>query len=61
MPFGLKSASEEFQHRMHEALEGLDGVHVVVDDILVYGRGDNDEAARKDHDRNVIALLERVQ
>ena len=37
MPFGLSSASEEYQRRMTEAIGDLDGVKVFVDDILVYG------------------------
>ena len=53
MPFGLNCASEEYQRRMHEALEGLDGVKVFVDDILVYGQGKDNEEASRDHDRKV--------
>ena len=37
MPFGIRSASEEFQRRISTALEGLAGVKVIVDDILIYG------------------------
>lgn len=45
MPFGIKSAPEEYQRRMHESLEGLKGVAVIADDILIYGEGDTlDEA-----------------
>ena len=43
MPFGISSAPEEFQRRMHEALEGLPGVCVIADDILIYGKGDTIE------------------
>ena len=43
MPFGISSAPEEFQRRMHEALEGLPGVCVNADDILIYGKGDTIE------------------
>ena len=39
MPFGISSASEEFQCRMHMIVEGLPGVAVIADDILVYGCG----------------------
>ena len=38
LPFGLSSAPEEFQRRLQAALYGIDGVVVVVDDILIYGR-----------------------
>ena len=35
MPFGIVSAQEIFQRKAHETLEGLDGVEVLIDDILV--------------------------
>ncbi|KAK2702299.1 hypothetical protein QYM36_019090 [Artemia franciscana] len=37
MPFGIISAKDEFQRRMEEALEGLDGFAVIIDDLLVFG------------------------
>ncbi|PFX14763.1 Uncharacterized protein K02A2.6 [Stylophora pistillata] len=37
MPFGISPASEIFQLRLHEAVEGLDGVYTIADDILVAG------------------------
>ena len=61
MPFGIKSASEEFQRRMNDALEGLEGVKVIIDDILVIGCGDTDDEAIKDHDKKLIALMERIK
>ena len=61
MPFGLNCASEEYQRRMHEALEGLDGVKVFVDDILVYGQGKDNEEASRDHDRKVEQLFKRLR
>ena len=65
MPFGICSAPEIFQRRMHELIEGLPGVKVVTDDFVVIGRGDKIEDASRDHDKNLMALLlrcaERVQ
>ncbi|XP_041362042.1 uncharacterized protein K02A2.6-like [Gigantopelta aegis] len=55
MPFGISPAPEEFQRRLQEALEGLEGVAVVTDDILLYAL---DEA---DHDRKLVLLLRRCQ
>ena len=50
MPFGISSAPEEvFQRRMHQVIEGLDGVEVMADDFLVYGRGKTREQALLDH------------
>ena len=38
LPFGISSASEIFQRRMTETLEGVEGVEASQDDILVAGR-----------------------
>ena len=38
LPFGITSAPEIFMRKMKEVLEGLDGVFVYMDDILVYGK-----------------------
>ena len=54
MPFGISSAPEEYQRRMHETLEGLTEVQVFADDILVYGCGDKYEDAEKDHDKKLL-------
>ena len=34
MPFGISPANEIFQLCLHEAVEGLDGVYAIADDIL---------------------------
>ena len=57
IPFGIYSAPEIFQRRMHEMIEGLQGVEVVADDFLVFGRGELLEEANRDHDKNLDALL----
>ena len=61
MPFGISSAPEEYQRRQQEILEGLKGVEVIADDILVIGSGITDSDAVKDHDRNLKALLQRAR
>ena len=61
MPFGISTAPEEFQRRQHELFEGLPGVTVIADDILVYGSGDTVENAAADHDQNLIGVLERTR
>jgi len=60
MPFGLSSSPEEFQRRLQQALEGLDGISTVADDILIVGRGKTEAEARQDHDRNFVNLLQRA-
>ena len=59
LPFGITSAPEEFQMRLTTALEGLEGIICIADDILVYGEGNDYMEAEKDHDRRFIALMER--
>ena len=61
MPFGIATAPEEYQRRQHEVLEGLPGVHVIADDILITGQGESEEEAMADHDRNLTDLLERAR
>ncbi|KAK3706238.1 hypothetical protein QZH41_003700 [Actinostola sp. cb2023] len=56
MPFGISPAPEEFQRRLDNALEGLNGVQPIYDDILVYGSGDTEDQAIADHDRKIHSL-----
>ena len=41
------------------ALEGLDGVLCIADDILVFGEGTTYQEAEQDHDCCLAALMER--
>lgn len=59
LPFGINSAPEEFQSRLAAALEDLDGIANIADDVLVYGEGHTYDEAVVDHDRHLVALLER--
>ena len=60
LPFGIGSAPEEFQRRLHDVLRGMDGIVNIADDIIVVGRGESLEDATKDHDRTVLNLLARL-
>ena len=55
MPFGIAPATKEFKCRLNEALEGLDGVRTIADDIIAFGVGDTDESSCG----KLLALLER--
>ena len=59
MPFGISSAPEVFQRRMHEVIEGLKGVEVVDDDFVVVGFGTSIDEATRNHDCNLEAFLDR--
>ena len=61
LPNGINSAPEEFQMRLLQVLDGLSGIIVIADDILVFGSGDTIEEAERDHDRNIIALMDRAE
>lgn len=61
LPFGLSVASEIFQKRLNQALDKLDGLLSVHDDMVIYGVGETDEAALEDHDRKLAAFLERCR
>ena len=60
LPFGISSAPEEFQRRLHDVLSGMEGVVNIADDIIVVGRGESLADATKDHDRTVLNLLARL-
>ena len=60
LPFGISSAPEEFQRRIHDVLCGLEGVVNIADDIIVIGRGKTLTEATQDHDRTVIELMDRL-
>ena len=61
MPFGISVAPEEFQRRIDESLEGLEGTKAIADDILTWGDGNTIEEATSNHDARLSALLERCQ
>lgn len=59
LPFGTNVSSEIFQRTIHTALEGLQGVACVADDLVVWGCGTDDKSALQNHDDNLTELLER--
>jgi len=61
LPFGICTASEVFQMRIKDALEGLNNILVIADDILVFGKGKTIEEATIDHDKSVIELFNRLR
>ena len=57
-PSGINLAPEEFESKLHNKLDGLPGVEVISDDILVMGYGENEEKANQNH-KNLLRLLDR--
>lgn len=55
LPFGVASAPAMFQHKMESILQGLPGVSVYIDDILVTWR------TPEDHLHNLKAILTTLE
>ena len=60
MHFGSKYAPEIFL-KMHELIEGRNGVEVIADGFIVVGYGDSLQAAFEDHDKSFSAFLQRCE
>ena len=61
LPFGISSAPEEFQRRVLEITEGLEGVYAIADDCLIVGQGATLEEATTNHDETFLKFLERCR
>lgn len=55
----MSSAPEIFQLRMHELIEGLSGTEVIADDFVVTGFGDTLKEDVRDHNKSLVAFLQR--
>lgn len=55
MPFGISSASEVFQKNNEAVFEGISGIHIVADDIIIAA------STVKEHDHILRQVLERVK
>uniref|UniRef100_A0A3B1ITQ0 Gypsy retrotransposon integrase-like protein 1 n=1 Tax=Astyanax mexicanus TaxID=7994 RepID=A0A3B1ITQ0_ASTMX len=55
LPFGITSAPEIFQRKMKETLQGLEGVEVFMDDILIHA------ATMEEHDRRLEMVMQRIE
>ena len=61
LPFGVSPAPEKFQRKLAEQLEGLTGITMIAEDILVFGQGETEEEALAHHDENLEQLLQRAE
>jgi len=55
LPFGISTAPSLWQKAMSQIFQGLQGVIVFIDDILVTGR------TREEHTRNLYNVLDRLR
>ena len=46
LPLGIKSAPEVFQHRMSELSGKIEDVRAIIDDLLIWGKNDEEHDAR---------------
>ena len=61
VPFGICSAPEVWQCIMHEFVEDLEGVEVIVDDFLIAGFGNSDREVNNSLERHERAFLEKCR
>jgi len=61
MPFGISSAPEVWQRRMHEFVEDLEGVEVIADDFLIAGFGATDTEVNASLEKNERAFLQKCR
>ena len=57
----MSASRKIFQKRVSQALEGLDGILNITDDVLVYSVGDTKDEAVVDHNWKLEALLQRCK
>ena len=55
LPFGICSAQDVFQDVMSEIFSGIEGVEVIVDDLLIWGEN------QQQHDERLKQILERAR
>ena len=61
MPYGISPAPEYFEMKLDQNLQELPGIYRIADDLLITGQGDTMEDADKDHDANLVRLLQRCR
>ena len=55
MPFGISSAPEHFQKRLSRIMTGLEGILCLMDDVLVFGKNN------EQHNERLAQVMERIQ
>ena len=53
LPFGIKTAGYIFIEEMNKIFEGIKGVNVITDDILIYGK------TKEEHNQVLELVLQR--
>ena len=53
--YGISASPKIFQNQIRQALQGLDGCINISDDIIIFGKSQNE------HDKNLEAVFERLR
>ena len=61
LPFGTSVSSELFAKRLYSCVGDLPGVVCVADDLMIFGCGDTDQEAQRDHDIKLEKLFQRCK
>ncbi|KAL9951240.1 hypothetical protein ACROYT_G043865 [Oculina patagonica] len=61
LPFGVSVVSEILQKRLNQALDRLDGLLTVDNDMVIYGVGETQEEATADHNAKLLTFLQRCR
>ena len=61
MPYGIRPAPQYFQQKLDQNLQGLPGIYRIANDLLITGQRDTKEEADKNHDANLVRLLQRYK
>ena len=61
LSFGLSVSQELFQRELNHMIDGIQGIFLIADDILIIGEGETDQAAIQDHDRKLHAFLQQCR
>ena len=61
LPFGLNVSGEIFARKLNEALNGLDGVFTIADDIIVVGGGATEQMAKCDNEKKLEKLYKHCE
>ena len=57
----LLVSAEIFKKKLFQCLDGLTGIHCIVDDIMITGRGETEKYVLIEHDNNLIALMKQCR
>ena len=61
MPMGISPAPEVFQRKLMQALEGMPGIYIIAEDVLITGEGETMQSASLDHDNKLQQFLRRCR